>query len=508
MTITSRPRGDLLAAIAQYETRSLSIELRQRAQQWLVQAKAEADYDHFQRARFNFEESLEKWDGNDEAREGLRDAKLSCAKLALEDQNFDLGLDVLEETDGDAEAELRKQLATGKQTRDRRKKLVAGLAIGLAGSILAGILINGYMINENFKSVKARDEAVDELEDTEVKLAALDVEKQKIASEKEDLKNSIEPMRLEKKEMQATIEAFDDKLVAQTDEFNERTAKQTAQYRAQEKQLKLEQARKQQELQSELATLGEQKETLVDEKLNLVEEKQKLEGQVVDLNESSKLLRYKGSLTQISTDLQAGDYRDARKGLAQYQNQQDWEVGRLNLLAHREIKSLYPSEPITSISATADGKQVAIVFPAHIEIRSVDQLDQPGIQIDVPNVAAVAISPDGNQLFAGKPSDSQDSAGKIEVFDLTQQTRPKLIRTLAAQSVSIYMIEVNETGNAMLSVGKTSALRQSSGQSLEEPMMVWIDGQKENVKLVLPNGSKPKFDSASFSKRRTTYPAY
>ena len=103
--------SDLLSAIAQYETRSLSIELRQRAQQLLEQAKAESDYDHFQRARFGFEEALEKWDGNEDARKGLRDAKLSCAELALEDQNFDLGLDVLEKTDGDAEAELRKQLS-------------------------------------------------------------------------------------------------------------------------------------------------------------------------------------------------------------------------------------------------------------------------------------------------------------------------------------------------------------------------------------------------------------
>ena len=143
--------GNLLAAIDQYETRSLSLELRQRAQQFLDQAKAEADYDHFQRARFSFEEALEKWEGNEDARLGLRVAKLSCAELALEDQNFDLGLDVLEKTDGDAEAELRKKLTAGKQTRDRRKRLVAGLAIGLAGSILAGILINGYMINENLK---------------------------------------------------------------------------------------------------------------------------------------------------------------------------------------------------------------------------------------------------------------------------------------------------------------------------------------------------------------------
>ena len=157
------------------------------------------------------------------------------------------------------------------------------------------------------------------------------------------------------------------------------------------------------------------------------------------------------------------------------------------------------------MAATADGKQVAIVFPDRIEIRSVDQLDQPGNTIDLPNVAAVAISPDGNQLFAGTPGNSQDAAGRIEVFDLTQSAQPaqsgqsKSVRAFPAQSVSIDLIEVNKAGNAVLSVGKTSALRQSSGQGLEEPLMVWIDGQKENVKLVLENGDKPKFDTASFS---------
>ena len=185
--------------------------------------------------------------------------------------------------------------------------------------------------------------------------------------------------------------------------------------------------------------------------------------------------------------------------MADQQNQQDWEVSRLNLLAHREIKSLYPSEPINSISATADGNQVAIVFPDRIEIRSVDQLDQPGNQIDRPNVAAVAISPDGNRLFAGTLGDSEGSGGQIEVFDLTQPGQARSIRTLPAQSASIDLIEVNEAGNAVLSVGKTSALRQSSGQGLEEPLMVWIDGQKVKVKLVLENGNKLTFDTASFS---------
>ena len=507
--------GELLSAIAQYETRSLSIQLRQRAQQLLEQAKAESDYDHFQRARFGFEEALEKWDGNEDARKGLRDAKLRCAELALEDQNFDLGLDVLGETDGREEAELRKQLTEGKQVRDRRKRLVARLAIGLAGSILAGILINAVMINENYKSGKARviaEEARDVAETDEERarektaelqkeIAPLQSQVGKLSDEKAQLvddKNTLDEEKRKLATQTKTLTEEKGQLVEQKKTLTEekgQLAAQTKLLTAEKGQLVEQKG----QLVKQKKLLTEEKGQLTEEKESLTEAKQNLEGQVVTLNESSKLLRYKGGLTQIATDLQAGDYRDAGKNLAQYQNQQDWEVGRLNLLAHPEIKSLYPAEPITSMSATADGKQVAIVFQDRIEIRSVDQLDQPGNQIDLPNVTAVAISPDGSQLFAGKPGDSQDSAGRIEVFDLTQPGEPKSIRTLPAQSASIDLIEVSEAGNAVLSVGKTSALRQSSGQGLEEPLMVWIDGQKEKVELVLSDGSNPKFDSASFS---------
>ena len=210
--------------------------------------------------------------------------------------------------------------------------------------------------------MKARDEAVvdrnvavSKKRQAEIDKQAIEVEKKEIVVEKQQLEKSIEPMRQEQQRMQETIQAFPAKLAAQDNQFKQRTAEQRAQYEAQEKQLKLEQARQERKLQADIDTLGQQKETLADEKQNLV-------GQVVELNESSKLLRYKSGLTQISTALSSGDYRDARKSLAQYQNQQDWEIGRLNLLAHPEVKSLYPSEPITSVSATADGQQVADCF--------------------------------------------------------------------------------------------------------------------------------------------------
>ena len=504
--------ADLLIAIDQYENRSLSVQLRRRADQLLETAVAEGDYDAFQRSRFSYEEAIEKWDGNTAAREGLRTANLCCAELALTDQNFDLGLDVLDNADGDQETALREQLSAGKKTRDRRKRLVAGLAIGLAGSILLGILVNGFMIKENLKTGKARDLARDELR---------------------DLNESIEPMRLKEAKLKSEIatqeikfendkanqkKAFEEDKAKQEKEFKaitaQKAAEQEAELKAQAKELtgklKIEKAKlnaeitnldqQKEELNKEKKELSKENEVLSEEKEALAGEKQDLQEQVVDLNESSKLLRYKSGVTHVVTDLQTGDYINARKHLDKFENQQDWEVARLNLLAHREIKSVYPAEPITSIATTNDGQQLAIAFADRIEIRQLDRLDQPGNKIQQTDVSAITISPTGNRIYAGKPGDGQLTAGQIAIFDASAPEQTTPTRTLNAQSVSIDQIEISETGTAVLSVGKPSALRQSAGQGLEEPLMVWIDGQQVDVNLVLPKGSHPKFDSASFSR--------
>ena len=492
--------ADLLIAIDQYENRSLSIQLRRRADQLLETAVAEADYDAFQRSRFSYEEAIEKWRGNKLARKGLKDAKLRCAEQALADQNFDLGLNVLEDTDGDSEIALREKLAEGKRIRDRRKRLVAGLAIGLAGSILLGILINGYMIKKNLESAKARDIAVIEKEQAKDEKVQLESEKASIVADKIKIEKSIEPMRQQQVKMQAKIANFSAKREAQIKQFKQQSAEQQKKFEAEEGRLKREQQQQQEILQAEISTLDQQKKALNDQKETLVVEKQNLKGQVVDLNESSKLLRYKSGLTQISVDLQSGDYFNARKNLNKLENQQEWEVARLNLLAHREIKSLYPDDPVNSISVTADGNQVALAFPDRIEIRKLDALNEPGWKIQQADVSAVAISPDGDRIYAASPGESQLSPGQIAIFDATRPEQTEPIRVLDAQSVSIDQIEINETGSAIMAVGKPSALRQSAGQGLEEPVMVWIDGQQVDVNLVLPNGDRPKFDSASFSK--------
>lgn len=163
----------LLAAIHDYETRLLSIELRERAIEILAQAKAQSNYDAFQRARFGFEESLEKWNGNSGAKKGLLDSRLSCAELAFRDQNFDLGIGMLEHPETSEESRLREQLIKGKSKRDRRKMLVRLLGLGLFASLIVGVGFNVFMIQKNIEFGENRDQALREKSVAEEELSRL-----------------------------------------------------------------------------------------------------------------------------------------------------------------------------------------------------------------------------------------------------------------------------------------------------------------------------------------------
>ncbi len=183
----------LSAAIHDYETRRLSIELRERAFEILAHAKVKSNYDDFQRARFGFEESLEKWGENQGAKKGLRDSRLSCARLALQDQNFDLGIGMLEHPESAEERRLREQLIKGKSKRDRRKMLVRLLGLGLFASLIVGVGFNVYMIEKNIEFGEHRDQALREKSSAEEEYSRLleEIEAKKV---ERDSKQSPQPI--------------------------------------------------------------------------------------------------------------------------------------------------------------------------------------------------------------------------------------------------------------------------------------------------------------------------
>ncbi len=507
---------DLSNAIKVYENRLSSIELRHRAYDVLATAKNNSDYDEFQRARFGFEESLEKWDGNALSQQGLRDARFSCAELALKDQNFDLGIGMLDQPETPKEKTLKQKLVEGKIKRDRRKKLVRYLALGLASSIIVGLGLNAFMINENFKTLKLRDVAL---------LDKREAEKATLQAVEETRKAEQSTLLAEQKRQQAEQELFP--LRKEIQEFPQRLKKAEAEYQVQldqklaEKQkeyvveLEAEQKKNERQLANEKIKLGDQlnqaKAQLAKrldeeqakfnaETATLVQQKEMLNQQVSDLNESSKLLRYKSGITNVVQKLQAGDYRETRRLLDGFADNKSWEVARLNLLAHREIEAIYPESKMESFAASSDGSRFAMVFDQQIEIRDTQQFGKPLLWIPIQGATAVALSSDGNRIAVAKPADSMLKPGTIWIVNISDPNSPVQEETLRAQSRTISKLEFSRDSERFLAVGVPSKLRKSSGSVMEKELMVWDrNWSPVNVELIRANGELPKFSSATFS---------
>ena len=525
---------ELLAAVNEYEARKLSIELRQRADHILTLAKQSSDYDGFQRAKFGYEESLEKWQGNAIAKRGLRDAKVSCAELSLKDQNFDLGIGMLDNPESDSELALKKKLVEGKKKRDRRKKLVGWLAIGLASSILLGIVVNAYMINENNKSVKRRDLAL--------------LEKDEALAEKQEIEASIAPLRQEVTEKTAELASTQKQISTQADQIKQNTEqiaafpakleaeqeKYNLQLKTQQEQFALKAERDKKTLEDNLSKqltstraeyndrveavklksgkeiaavklksekeLAAEQEKLVQAKASFAQEEKVLTTRLEDLSESSKLLRYKGSLTTVAQRVQAGDYRESRKLLDEFEDKTTWEWSRLNQLSHREVEAIYPTEDLIQFNASQNGKRFALVFEDRVEIRDTNQFNTVALSRPVVGASAIAFSPDGQKLAIGKPGDSFRDPGKIWIFDISNPASPTQDRILNAQSRLISSIEFSPDASRLLSVGTPSKARQSTSKGLDEPLMVWDENWKRiDVSLIVNAGKRPNFSQATFS---------
>lgn len=132
---------EMQAAIRNYRSHTESIHLSKRAAQDASRALDTDDYADHARAVFGYEEALELWNENDEARQGVIDSRLAYAEAACQKEDFDLGLSLLdpEQPEFEPMITLLKQGQT--ERRLRRSRLVAFRRV--AAALLAVILIGG-----------------------------------------------------------------------------------------------------------------------------------------------------------------------------------------------------------------------------------------------------------------------------------------------------------------------------------------------------------------------------
>ena len=130
---------ELQSKIDEYKSYALSFELSSEAAETLVKAKETKNYDTFAQALFEYREALKQWPENKIAEEGEKETRMAYAQVALEKQNFELGLSQLDKK-VELEKPLYEKLRKGAVERDNRAARINTLWRGGAALALFALI--------------------------------------------------------------------------------------------------------------------------------------------------------------------------------------------------------------------------------------------------------------------------------------------------------------------------------------------------------------------------------
>jgi len=134
---------DFQDALRDYLSHSESIVLSVRADQDLAEAIAADDYTIFSKAVFGFEEAIDLWDGNREARDGLVRARQAYAKSALNKGDYDLGLSLLDRKNPSHRALVARLEAAQNERQARQQRLKVAKRAMAAMAVCLFVIVTG-----------------------------------------------------------------------------------------------------------------------------------------------------------------------------------------------------------------------------------------------------------------------------------------------------------------------------------------------------------------------------
>jgi len=144
---------EMQAALREHDSHTESVTLTVAAFEDLEEAKETQEYDQFSRARFGFEQAIDMWGVNRNAKNGLLDTRLEYAKCAKQRGDFDLGLglldvsipehkalydelqaakDVVEARERELELSKKATEEAERQSERRRRLMIKGGAVALS----------------------------------------------------------------------------------------------------------------------------------------------------------------------------------------------------------------------------------------------------------------------------------------------------------------------------------------------------------------------------------------
>lgn len=198
---------DFTDAVKEYRSHSESINLTQRAAKDLEKATGTSrEYDDFSRAVFGFQEALNLWKQNVDAREGLSRARLAYAQCAFGKGDLDLAESQLVEMTDNFKV-LRDKVVKERVDRQKKQRTLAVakyVVIGLIGVVLIGGTFLGFQIYKakqvsDQKSIEATKSAEKALEEQKKAVAAADAAKKAESQAVAEKKAADEQRELAKK---------------------------------------------------------------------------------------------------------------------------------------------------------------------------------------------------------------------------------------------------------------------------------------------------------------------
>ncbi|MDA0589591.1 MAG: protein kinase [Planctomycetota bacterium] len=147
------------AALSEYRSHKESRAMTERAIEKLAAAQramsaGASDYRPFERALVSFEETVTLWDGNQTARDQLRETQLTYARSAFAREDFDLASQQLDGTDPE-HAALLSEIRSAREeydTRLARLQRVKQVAAGLAAAVFVVVSVSSFLLYRSWRS--------------------------------------------------------------------------------------------------------------------------------------------------------------------------------------------------------------------------------------------------------------------------------------------------------------------------------------------------------------------
>ena len=152
-------------SLKNYQKHAESVMFSKQASVDLETANLTRDYSMYSRALHGFENALSLWEQNYDALSGLMNARLDYSSAALKNQDFDLGLSLVNNEHPVYRSTYRKLVAgqRDRQKRIARIRVLRWVATLLVISLFAGGTVAGLMIFEWYQiAEKEKKNAIDE----------------------------------------------------------------------------------------------------------------------------------------------------------------------------------------------------------------------------------------------------------------------------------------------------------------------------------------------------------